>query len=404
MNSIIENGQSKLRLWWDTYEMLFGDDPLGSDVECDRDSDSDSDDELRRETDPQHWTAEDAQKRREALCAVRVARFAPKEGAGSGAGEDSVMPDAPSPDVGVGALGGSSSDSSPDAQEAFEHSIPVWTEFGFHKMGGGSSIVNDTCNQAKLLAKMLRYQVQRDVIAKFGDEWDLLDSVEQEQETLVVLLGCWHHLRNLVINWGKKAEDVMMAELLKGDLEDISSRQRLEPQGDHLLRSLWKYFGTGQNSYKKGVGIKKFLQWAKKDHPTRYLFTTPRGDNGSRQDWCVDAAFDVYFNRDLYAAFLEDDQFNKDNVLTDSLFTKLTSCTFIGMLRARAVIKHKISAPFRFLSNSNDLPDFVSTGMSQYMDHLEDVLLKVAEDGRVLLDKDFEVFDGCYYPWSTSNG
>jgi hypothetical protein len=99
-----------------------------------------------------YWTAEDAQKRREALCAVRVARFAPKEGAGSGAGEDSVMPDAPSPDVGVGASGGSSSDSSPDTQGAFEHSIPVWTEFGFHKMGGGSSIVNDTCNQAKLLA------------------------------------------------------------------------------------------------------------------------------------------------------------------------------------------------------------------------------------------------------------
>ena len=33
MNHIIENGQSKLRKWWDTYEVLFGDDPLGRDGE-----------------------------------------------------------------------------------------------------------------------------------------------------------------------------------------------------------------------------------------------------------------------------------------------------------------------------------------------------------------------------------
>ena len=95
----------------------------------------------------------------------------------------------------------------------------------------------------------------------------------------------------------------------------------------------------------------------------------------------MDAAFDVYFNRDLYTAFLEDDQFNDGNILPDSLFTKLTSCVFVGMLRARAIVKHKVSASFRFLSNSNDLLDFDSTDMAQYMDHLEDVLLKVKEDG-----------------------
>jgi hypothetical protein len=255
--------------------------------------------------------------------------------------------------------------------------------------------MNDTCNQAKLLAKMLRDQVKKDVITKLGDEWGSLDKEEQERETLVVLLGCWHHLRNLVSNWGKKAENALMAELLKEELEEVSSRQRLEPNGDALLRSVWKYFGTGQNAYKKGVGIKKFSTWVHKHHPKRHLFTTPRGDNGSRQDWSVDAAFDVYFNRDLYAEFLEDGQFNDANILTDSLFTKLTSCTFIGMLRARAVVKHKISAPFRFLSNSNDLLDFDSSDMAEYMDHLEDVLLQIEKDGSVLLNKDFDLFDGC---------
>jgi hypothetical protein len=41
MNAIIDNGQSKLRLWWDTYEMLFGDNPLGSEEEDSSGSDSD---------------------------------------------------------------------------------------------------------------------------------------------------------------------------------------------------------------------------------------------------------------------------------------------------------------------------------------------------------------------------
>ena len=255
--------------------------------------------------------------------------------------------------------------------------------------------MNDTCNQAKLLAKMIAQRIKDDVQKKIGEEWNHMSQEARDQETLVVLLGCWHHLRNLVIDWGKKDENKMMEELLKDDLEEISSRKRLEPNGDAFLRSLWKYFGTGQNSYKKGVGIKKFLDWVRRNHPGRYLFTTPRGDNGSRQDWSVDAAFDCYFNRDLYAEYLEDEQFKDANILSDSLFTKLTSVVFVGMLRARAIIKHKISAPFRFLSNSNDLKGFDSTDMSQYMDKLEDVLLRAKEDGRVLMDEALEVFDGC---------
>ena len=198
-----------------------------------------------------------------------------------------------------------------------------------------------------------------------------------------------------MIDWGKKAENKMMAALLHDDLEEISSRKRLEANGGALLRSIWKYFGTGWGAYKKGVGIKKFVTWVRKNYPKRHLFTTPRGDNGSRQDWSVDAAFDVYFNRDLYVAYLEDEQFKDANILADSIFTKLTSNVFIGMLRARAIVKHRISGPFRFLSNSNDLPDFDSTDMSQYMDHLEDVLLQVEKDGNVLLDRNFVVFDGC---------
>ena len=73
--------------------------------------------------------------------------------------------------------------------------------------------MNDTCNQAKLLAKMIAQRIKDDVQTKFGEEWNHMSQEARDQETLVVLLGCWHHLRNLVIDWGKKDENKMMEEL-----------------------------------------------------------------------------------------------------------------------------------------------------------------------------------------------
>ena len=56
---------------------------------------------------------------------------------------------------------------------------------------------------------------------KESGDWDEMSESEKEKATAVAKSGCLHHLRNLVIVWGAKAEVARMKTELAADLEEI---------------------------------------------------------------------------------------------------------------------------------------------------------------------------------------
>lgn len=94
----------------------------------------------------------------------------------------------------------------------------------------------------------------------------------------------------------------------------------------------------------------------------------------------MDAAFIEYANRKYYVEFLETSQYDDGNILEDSIYVRLTSKIFVAALHTCAIVQHKISAPFRFISNADKMAHINHLGIAKYMDQLEQFLLKVVDE------------------------
>ena len=271
-----------------------------------------------------------------------------------------------------------------------KHNIPDPWLFGVERV---NKTISDTYNQSALMQTLVGEKIKQMIIERLGDEWDNMSEEDQQRATAVEKSGCIHHLRNLVIQWGAKSEVMRLKSELAEDLEDLPKFKRLEEDPDSLLRSLFKEFGK---YYAKGKH-QYFWPWVTKKYPDAVVLKPPRGDQGSRQDWSVDAAFIEYANRKYYVEFLETSQYDDGNILEDSIYVRLTSRLFVAALRARAIVQHKISAPFRFISNADKMAHIDHLGIAKYMDQLEKFLLKVVDDSDCtdFMDEDYKVFSGC---------
>ena len=147
-----------------------------------------------------------------------------------------------------------------------EHNIPAAEGFTLANMG---SVMSDTANQAQSLSKKIAHvamRLRREKLERSG-EWEKLSKDERERRLRVDVEKCVHHLRQLVVEKGAKAEVVIMKSLLEEWLKQASGRERLEADVDALLRSVSKEFGTNPDAYKKGKGISYFLGWLTEHHP-----------------------------------------------------------------------------------------------------------------------------------------
>ena len=274
-----------------------------------------------------------------------------------------------------------------------EHNIPDPAKFTIGLVAGGS-VISDTAPQAQKMSGLIM-KLAQDAKQKELEEsgaWEDMDKEQQAEELHVELLKCVHHLRNLVIQKGAKAETSLMKEELEDVLEDVSNRERLEVNVDTLLRSIAKEFGTLSNAYAKGKGIKEFIPWMQRERKDAVLLYGIRSV-GSRQDYAVEAAFPEYHNRAFYMRFLKQAQYQDDNILEDSIYVRLGSVVYVAALRARAIVFDKIAQRLRFLCNSKKVGlSFTHLHLSAFLNQLEKLLLRVQDDGSILMDPGLVVF------------
>ena len=272
------------------------------------------------------------------------------------------------------------------------HSIPDPAQFDMHMV---DQVVSDTAPQAKKLSCMIVALIREKKQQQLEEsgEWDTLSEKEREQKLHTETQDCMHHMRDLVITKGAKAEVELMTTVLAPHMEDVSNRERLEVDVDTLLRSILKEFGTLEGSYAKGKGIKAFTPWMKQNFPHAVLVPSIRSV-GSRQDYSVDAGAIEYHNYPYYFAFLKQAQYSEAQILEDSIYVRLGTPIFVAALRARAIVYDKISQRLRYLCNSNEVgPSFTHLHMGPFLDQLERLLLEVQKDGSVLMQEDLEVFE-----------
>jgi hypothetical protein len=79
----------------------------------------------------------------------------------------------------------------------------------------------------------------------------------------------------------------------------------------------------------------------------------PRGDQGSRQDWSVDAAFIEYANRKYYVEFLdrETSQYDDGNILEDSIYVRPTSRLFDLLQLSALMLSSSTKSAHHFASS-----------------------------------------------------
>ena len=88
-------------------------------------------------------------------------------------------------------------------KQMFPHDI--WTgpdpdDFGLHRLGGGGSIMSDTCNAARASKRLLAERVAVAVEKHMGPiAWGQLSEVQRKAQVRTNLVDCWNHLRNIFL-------------------------------------------------------------------------------------------------------------------------------------------------------------------------------------------------------------
>lgn len=92
-------------------------------------------------------------------------------------------------------------------QAKFQDMFPndVWTgpdpsSCGLHRLGGGGSIMSDTCNAARASKKLLATLIAKEVEEHLGPAtWQAMSIEEQEAAARTHRHDCWQHLRNIFL-------------------------------------------------------------------------------------------------------------------------------------------------------------------------------------------------------------
>ena len=116
---------------------------------------------------------------------------------------------------------------------------------GLHRLGGGGSIISDTCTPARCTQRILIGMVARQIEEKHLD-WASLSEAEQEAAVRMHTQHCFNHIRNIFLKPMAAAQSAHVKEALKDDLEAYSSWERMETDFDNLLRAVYKVTIVGR--------------------------------------------------------------------------------------------------------------------------------------------------------------
>ena len=116
---------------------------------------------------------------------------------------------------------------------------PKAEDCSLHRLGGGGSVISDTCSGAQKTSRLLVAEVARQVELKHPD-WATLSEAEQEAAVKAHTQHCFNHIRNIFLKPMSAAQSAHVRERLQEQLERFSSWERMETDFEKLLRAVYK--------------------------------------------------------------------------------------------------------------------------------------------------------------------
>ena len=258
-----------------------------------------------------------------------------------------------------------------------------------HKIFG---LMHDTCNTANRVAHLMAELRETKARAFYGDEvWDAADPCL----TIVHDFLCGNHSRNLLVDRANACYDAYLekelGEAMRAACVATGGRVRLDCSGVSFLRSICRLTHRGHAQYVKGDGD-AFGDFLEMHYPTLSNNCLSRADYSNRQDWCMEAAYEIF---PLIHALLDYEVkalLDDPNVLRDSILIQLETLHFEAYCHVCALLWRVIFKELRGLTNSTGL-EINPLTLNRVYEDLYDVGLLLQTDKALLL------LEPNYRPW-----
>jgi hypothetical protein len=146
---------------------------------------------------------------------------------------------------------------------------------------------------------------------------------------------------------------------------------RLECNGVHFLRTVCRLTHTGAQQYAKGDGD-AFKDYLEKNYPHVSSRHVNRAETSKRQDWSLEASYDIYPLLEPLLAYTVRTLLDEANLLRDSLLVSLECLHFEAYVHVNAVLWRVVFKELRGLTNSKGL-EISPTELNTLYEYLYDL-------------------------------
>ncbi len=256
-----------------------------------------------------------------------------------------------------------------------------------HKLYG---VMHDTCHSANLVATLMIDLQQRKKREYLGEEgWELASA----KSKAIFNFLCGNHTRNLPIDRFNKLYDKWLEVTLGAAIREAKTGAavRLECNGIQFLRTVCRLTHTGSQQYAKGDG-NAFKDYLQANFPNLTSGKINRAETSKRQDWSLEAAYDIFPLLEPLMAYTVGTLLDDANLLRDSLLVTLESLHFEAYVHVSAIMWRVVFKELRGLTNSKGL-EISPTELNTLYEYLYDL-------GTALQEGDcMNVFKDGFRPW-----
>jgi hypothetical protein len=182
-----------------------------------------------------------------------------------------------------------------------------------------------------------------------------------------------------------------LGEAIRNARQGSGGRVRLECSGVCFLRSICKLTHRGHAQYVKGDGD-AFADFLAKNYPGYSNECLSRADYSNRQDWSLEAAFEIFPLLEPLLDYEVKSLLDEANVLRDSILIQLETLHFEAYCHVCALMWRVVFAELRGLTNITGL-EIDPLTLNVIYEHLYDL-------GKLLqTDKALTILDTMFRPW-----
>ena len=258
-----------------------------------------------------------------------------------------------------------------------------------HKIYG---LMHDTCSTANRVAVLMAELRDEQARQHFGD--DAWERADPRLKTVHDFL-CGNHSRNLLVERFNTLHDEYLeqelGEAMLAARAATGGRVRLECSGVAFLRSLCRLTHRGHAQYVKGDGD-AFADFLETNYPGLSNECLSRADYSNRQDWSVEAAYEIFPLLQPLLDYEVKTLLDDPNVLRDSILIQLETLHFEAYVHVCALMWRVIFKELRGLTNSKGL-ELGPLELNVIYEQLYDVGIVLQSENCMV------VFDPKFRPW-----